>query len=666
MPTKTPTYKPTVASIGGRNFKIGSKRYEEEVSAGGIAAPKLLGTARPANQRPVSVLSSKQGQNVVDTTITPAISQGMTAAAVADQNRMESTTESDPLDDLDIFDDEETSEEGRLARLEKLADKQFEQEQKSYRQLSLANTDETSALIGSLQSAWATARKAQLETNKSTEASLGQVAIRTGISRYAPTLAATQMEAQRTYGIEKLTELDGKYSTKIAEANAELRRGNLQNALNASKAAREYLDEAMKTARENIEEAQKLSRQTRIDAGVGALLDAGVVNPNDIMKRLKAKGLSLSSKEVADTIENLTAEGDESTELLSVEEARKLGVPFGTTKGEAYGTMAQTSGIEDLTPSQLNASNSLRDDYNTRSKDFFTVKAQKTRIDAAARNPTPAGDLSLIFAYMKMLDPTSVVREGEFATAQNAGSVPDRIINQYNAIVNGGKLGATGDENAKLRADFVERARLIYEAEKAQQEQRNRMYASRAERLGIPADLVIEPLDLDDMRTPEEKLQELYDSDPETAAKINQIEAENPNLTPQDMLDILDGDTVSMSAESLATAIAMAETGNKPGTKGASGENGAFQFLPPTWAAISREVTGKVLPMTPENERKVAVAKIDRLLRQGNTPEEVALIWNTSLGGSEEPRRIAGVNKQGVKYDSVAYAKKVMSHLRTS
>jgi hypothetical protein len=33
---------------------------------------------------------------------------------------------------------------------------------------------------------------------------------------------------------------------------------------------------------------------------------------------------------------------------------------------------------------------------------------------------------------MKMLDPTSVVREGEFATAQNAASIPIKIVNMYN------------------------------------------------------------------------------------------------------------------------------------------------------------------------------------------------------------------------------------------
>lgn len=44
---------------------------------------------------------------------------------------------------------------------------------------------------------------------------------------------------------------------------------------------------------------------------------------------------------------------------------------------------------------------------------------------------------------MKMLDPGSVVREGEFATAQNAAGVPERIQNAYNKVLSGERLSAS-------------------------------------------------------------------------------------------------------------------------------------------------------------------------------------------------------------------------------
>ena len=56
------------------------------------------------------------------------------------------------------------------------------------------------------------------------------------------------------------------------------------------------------------------------------------------------------------------------------------------------------------------------------------------------------GDISFIFQYMKFLDPNSVVREGEFATAKNAGGVPENIRNIYNAVKDGQILSDTVKE----------------------------------------------------------------------------------------------------------------------------------------------------------------------------------------------------------------------------
>lgn len=73
------------------------------------------------------------------------------------------------------------------------------------------------------------------------------------------------------------------------------------------------------------------------------------------------------------------------------------------------------------------------------------------------------------------------------------------------------------------------------------------------------------------------------------------------------------------------------------------------------------EVTGKVLEQSPLNEEYVAVNKIQRLLDEGKTEKEVALIWNGSLGGSEKPIEKQGINRHGVAYDTVHYAKLVLT-----
>ena len=69
-----------------------------------------------------------------------------------------------------------------------------------------------------------------------------------------------------------------------------------------------------------------------------------------------------------------------------------------------------------------------------------------------ASEDNAVGDLSLIFGYMKMLDPGSVVREGEFATAQNAAGVPERIQNIYNQVVSGQRLSPSQRQSFKGQA----------------------------------------------------------------------------------------------------------------------------------------------------------------------------------------------------------------------
>jgi hypothetical protein len=84
------------------------------------------------------------------------------------------------------------------------------------------------------------------------------------------------------------------------------------------------------------------------------------------------------------------------------------------------------------------AEGKFREEYAKRTAVYQDVKASYGRV--LSSNNDAAGDLSLIFGYMKMLDPGSVVREGEFANAQNAAGVPERIQNIYNKAARGERL----------------------------------------------------------------------------------------------------------------------------------------------------------------------------------------------------------------------------------
>ena len=89
----------------------------------------------------------------------------------------------------------------------------------------------------------------------------------------------------------------------------------------------------------------------------------------------------------------------------------------------------------------------IREAY-TKDQDFKDFKDLQTNFDKVNTSYEQAynlaspkvADLSMIFAYMKMLDPRSVVREGEQAQARGTGGMFDYLANTYNSLRGEGSL----------------------------------------------------------------------------------------------------------------------------------------------------------------------------------------------------------------------------------
>lgn len=143
--------------------------------------------------------------------------------------------------------------------------------------------------------------------------------------------------------------------------------------------------------------------------------------------------------------------------------------------------------IQELTGLQSTQANQLRDEFVNQTKPFKEVSDAYGRINASGKDPSAAGDLSLIFNYMKMLDPGSTVREGEFATAQNSGSVPTQIQAMYNKVTRGERL------TLEQRKDFVSRAGKLYGSQKEGYTKLKEDYTKKADRAGInPEDIIVD------------------------------------------------------------------------------------------------------------------------------------------------------------------------------
>lgn len=130
----------------------------------------------------------------------------------------------------------------------------------------------------------------------------------------------------------------------------------------------------------------------------------------------------------------------------------------------------------------------LRKEFNARPevKDYRAKASSVSNMKVFAGRNTPASDMSMIFLFMKMLDPTSVVREGEYANAQNAASIPDQVRNQYNKAINGTGL------NPRQRQDFLSQAQsILLNAETAYQGVQSE-YGDYARISNIPSELIFQ------------------------------------------------------------------------------------------------------------------------------------------------------------------------------
>ena len=135
--------------------------------------------------------------------------------------------------------------------------------------------------------------------------------------------------------------------------------------------------------------------------------------------------------------------------------------------------------------STFNEQAKLRGEYNKISQTYVTVRDAFGRIKASSTDPSPAGDLALIFNYMKVLDPGSTVREGEFATAADSASLPKRLVAKYNKVVSGERLAA------ETRRDFVARATKLYDRQLKSHKSITSQYRNLASKYEFDPDKIV-------------------------------------------------------------------------------------------------------------------------------------------------------------------------------
>lgn len=119
---------------------------------------------------------------------------------------------------------------------------------------------------------------------------------------------------------------------------------------------------------------------------------------------------------------------------------------------------------------------------------YQEVKSGYERVRTSAVQNTGAGDVGLVYGYMKMLDPGSVVREGEFATAESTAGLPQQIVGLYNKLISGERL------TPSQKAQFVQAAEGLYNETVTNLQGVNDQFSTRAQAWQVnPSNFLVQP-----------------------------------------------------------------------------------------------------------------------------------------------------------------------------
>lgn len=129
----------------------------------------------------------------------------------------------------------------------------------------------------------------------------------------------------------------------------------------------------------------------------------------------------------------------------------------------------------------------LRKEYNAISKPFQEVSRAYSKITKALTRPDPsaADDMASVYALIKLFDPTTGVRESEYAKAEDLKGVPEWMRSAYNKAATGELL------TPEIRQRLYRTAKDLYGAEKGANQKIKSQYKAISERAGINPDNVL-------------------------------------------------------------------------------------------------------------------------------------------------------------------------------
>lgn len=334
-------------------------------------------------------------------------------------------------------------------------------------------------------------------------------------------------------------------------------------------------------------------------------------------------------------------------ELLSVAEAKSLGVPYGTTKAGALGITP----TEVTDPQQLFTNiRNLRNDFQGTPviKDLNEIRGRLDVLDRAMQESQNSGSLiavdqALITTFNKLLDPTSVVRESEYARTASDQSFLNLLKGKWEKIQSGG-AGLTQDEReaiARMGREFAnaaeQRAQPIIQ-----------QYTNDAIQIGVDPNRIIGGIgEARTVSAPMTQEQQVFAEAKNTLGRDptrqEMEEILQRSITEQEFASFNNDLSTSQngSVAQIASAIGQYESGGNYQARGPvvqsgqyAGERamGKYQIMPgnlPQWSreALGREVSEQEFMNNPSIQDQIAMYQMNKIYSQHGTAEDVASVW---------------------------------------
>jgi hypothetical protein len=130
-----------------------------------------------------------------------------------------------------------------------------------------------------------------------------------------------------------------------------------------------------------------------------------------------------------------------------------------------------------------NAGMKLQDAYRAATKPSYARAQAYEAMTEASKNPSAKGDLTMVYSFVKALDPESVVREGEISLLNANRSVPDSIKGYAQRLATGQSL------LPKEREDLLNQARTLTQTDYKRSRNDIKAYRENATRLGLDPEL---------------------------------------------------------------------------------------------------------------------------------------------------------------------------------